>query len=155
MKRYPVLAIPGFSRRAALADPVRGDLDGRMPVRERTERRSTLMHRVVIIVALTLGLTGLGHLDARAEGNGATVIRTPEEGCFLETSPGVLEFFTCNNLDVYTPNGKIRTTAHGDFAPPADGTADQYRDFPEQYQVCDATVATSGKTRWTCHLDDI
>ena len=50
------------------------------------------MHSVVIVVALALGLAGLGHLDARAEGNGATVIFTPgEESCFLETSPGVWE----------------------------------------------------------------
>ena len=112
------------------------------------------MHKVVIVVALALGLAGLGHLDTRAEGNGATVIFTPgEESCFLETSPGVWDWFTCDNIDVYTPNGKIRTTAHGDYAPPADGTADVNQDFPEGFPVCDATVAASGKTRWTCHLD--
>jgi len=113
------------------------------------------MRTFVVVTGLALGLFLFGGVEAGAQSNGATVIRTPEEGCFIETSPGVWEFFTCNNLDVYTPNDKIRTTAHGDFAPPADGTAEQYRDFPEQYQVCDATVATSGKTRWTCHLDDI
>jgi hypothetical protein len=113
------------------------------------------MRTFVVVIGLALGLFFVGGTEAGAQSNGATVIRTPDETCFLETSPGVFEEFSCNNLDVYTPNGKIRTTAHGDFAPPADGTADQYRDFPEGFPVCDATVSASGKTRWTCHLDDV
>jgi hypothetical protein len=106
----------------------------------------------VAMLALVLGIALAGSRDARADGNGATVIRTPEEGCFLETSPGVLEVFTCNNLDVYTPNGKIRTTAHGDTAPPADGTADVTHEFVI-FPVCSTTVSASGETRFTCHLD--
>ena len=115
--------------------------------------RSTLVFAAALGPVLGVVLAG-GH-RVSAAGNGAVVVQTPEETCFIETSPGVFEEFTCDNTDVYTPNGKIRTTAHGDFAPPADGTADQYQDFPEGFPVCDATVAASGKTRWTCHLDDV
>ncbi len=115
-------------------------------------RRSTLAFAAALGLVLGVALAG-GH-PASAGGNGATVIFTPgEESCFLETSPGVWDWFTCDNIDVYTPNGKIRTTAHGDYPPPADGTADVNQDFPEGFPVCDATVAASGKTRWTCHLD--
>jgi hypothetical protein len=104
-------------------------------------------------LGLVLGVALAGSRDARADGNGATVIRTPEETCFLETSPGVFEPFICNNLDVYTPNGKIRTTGHGDTAPPADGTADVNHGFPTGFPVCSSTVSASGETRFTCHLD--
>jgi hypothetical protein len=107
----------------------------------------------VAMLALVLGIALAGSRDARAEGNGATVIWTHDfEGCFLETSPGVLEEFTCDNLDVFTPNGKIRTTAHGDTAPPADGTADVTHEFVI-FPVCSTTVSASGATRFTCHLD--
>jgi hypothetical protein len=111
--------------------------------------------RLSVALALLVGLSLAVGLQGTARAEGATVIRTPEETCFIETSPGVFEEFTCNNLDVYTPNDKIRTTAHGEFTPSGDGTADQYRDFPEGFPVCDATVAPSGKTRWTCHLDGV
>jgi hypothetical protein len=113
--------------------------------------RATLV--LAAALGLVLGVALVGSPAASAQDHGATVIRTPEETCFLETSPGVLEEFTCNNLDVYTPNGKIRTTAHGDTAPPADGTADVNHGFPTGFPVCSSTVSASGETRFTCHLD--
>jgi hypothetical protein len=118
------------------------------------------MHRQILpspvalaaVLALVLGFSLAGGAAARAQGNGATVVQTPDETCFLETSPGVFEPFSCDNIDVYTPNGKIRTHASGETAPPADGAADvthEYATFP----VCSSTVSASGKTRFTCHLD--
>ena len=117
--------------------------------------RSTIMRSTLSLAAalgLVLGVALAGGHQVSAAGNGAVVVQTPGDTCFLETSPGVFEAFTCDNLDVYTPNGKIRSTGHGDSAPPTDGTADVIDAFPT-FPVCSSTVSASGETRLTCHLD--
>ncbi len=103
---------------------------------------------LVAVLALVLGLGLVGSRDAGAQGNGATVVRTPGDTCGVETSPGVFEEFTCDNLDVFTPNGKIRSHASGVTAPPADGNADVTAD-----PVCPSMVSASGRVRLNCHLD--
>src|SRR6266542_2630784 len=120
----------------------------RTVVHSKMQQRRRPVMRFVVMVTLGLGMIFMGHLDAHAQGNGAVVIRTPEEGCFVETSPGVFEPFTCNNIDVYTPNDKIRTHASGELPPPEDGNADVIRDYPTDYPVCDATISASGKVRF-------
>ena len=103
-------------------------------------------------LALGLGLSMVASPDARAQGNGAVVVRTDGDTCAVETSPGVFEAFACDNLDVFTPSGKIRSHASGATAPPADGTADVVHAFPS-FPACSSTVSASGQVRLTCHLD--
>ena len=103
-------------------------------------------------LGLVLGTALVSSQDAHAQGNGATVVRTSGDTCAIETSPGVFEEFTCDNLDVFTPNGRIRSHASGETVPPADGQAGGSQAFPT-FPDCTYTVSASGQVRVTCHLN--
>ncbi len=106
---------------------------------------------LTVALALGLGLSLAARVDTDAQGNGATVVRTDGDTCALETAPGVFEPVTCDNQDVYTPSGKIRSHASGETTPPADGTADVTQEYPSA-PVCSSTVSASGRVRITCHV---
>jgi hypothetical protein len=107
---------------------------------------------LAVALALGLGLSLVARVDTHAQGNGATIVRTDGDTCALETAPGVFEPVTCDNQDVYTPSGKIRSHASGgETTPPADGTADVTHEYPSA-PVCSSTVSASGRVRIACHL---
>jgi len=110
------------------------------------------MRTLAAALVVMLGITVLGPYAAAAQDTGAFVVRTPGDTCAVETAPGVFQEFTCDNIDVYTPNGKIRSHARGVTTPPADGTADVTHESPT-FSVCSSTVSASGRVRLTCHLD--